>query len=124
MRTGELIIIWEKVQNKEDSIMAEQRKYPRYFEHLYLKMFVYDPNITPAKVSNFKASTLDVGLGGFRIESPEELTIGSIVGFQSTEDISSHNMSGLGEVRWGKPSNKAEYFEYGIAAFPLLVQSG
>lgn len=96
--------------------MDERRKFPRHSKQLYLKMFSYDPHVIPAVITNFTAMTLDVSHGGFRMESRQELTTGSIVGFQTPEDNSSHSISGVGEIRWHRPSGKTGYSEYGIAA--------
>jgi len=97
--------------------MNERRKFPRYSEELHVNMFVHDPN-EPSNIANFKARTLDVSRGGFRIESPRELATGSIVGFVLDEDISTHVMSKIGEVRWCKPSTKSECFEFGMVIYP------
>jgi len=95
--------------------MDERRKFPRYSEHLNLELFLYNPKITPSKITNFKARTIDVSRGGFRMESNQELTTGSIVGFRSNDDISSDMMPGIGEVKWCNHSRKSGYFEYGIS---------
>jgi hypothetical protein len=96
--------------------MDERRKSPRYSEYVDLKMFVYDATIKPAKITNFKAWSLDVSLGGFRMESAQELAAGSIIGFTANGDMPSRDMSGIGEVRWCQPSGKSGCFEYGISA--------
>lgn len=97
--------------------MDERRKYPRYPEELQINMFVHDPS-EPSNIANFKARTLDVSRGGFRIESPRELAAGSIVGFVMDEDVSTHVMSKIGEVRWCQPSRKTENFEFGMLIYP------
>jgi hypothetical protein len=96
--------------------MDERRKSFRYSEQVYLKMFVYDAAVKPARMTNFKAMSLDVSLGGFRMESDHELASGAIVGFSTDEDRSSRSMSGVGEVRWCRPAGRAGGFEYGISA--------
>lgn len=106
-----------KKKIKEEEAMNERRKFPRYARELYVKMFVHDPN-EPSKIANFKARTLDVSDGGFRIESPRELTAGSIVGFVFDQDVSTHIVSKVGEVRWCNPSEKSSRFELGMAVFP------
>ncbi|MDW7774336.1 MAG: PilZ domain-containing protein [Desulfobulbaceae bacterium] len=101
--------------------MNDRRKFPRYPEYLYLNIFVSDENSTPSKIINFKGRTLDCSRGGFRIESLQELSTGSLIGFESDDDNSVHSMSGIGEVKWCRRSKKQNYFEFGIA-FPILVQ--
>ena len=102
---------------KEDDAVNERRQFPRYSEELEVKMFVHDPS-KPSKIANFKARTINVSLGGFRIESPRELTTGSIVGFVLDDDISTHVMSKVGEVKWCVPSGKSDHFEFGMAVYP------
>lgn len=96
--------------------MDERRKSFRYSEQVYLKMFVYDASVKPARITNFKAASLDVSLGGFRMESDYELAAGAIVGFATDEDRSSRGMSGVGEVRWCRPAGRSGGFEYGVSA--------
>ena len=96
--------------------MDERRKFSRYSEHVYRKMFAYDPEASSALITNFKARTLDMSHGGFRMETPKDLPTGSIIGFRNLEDMSPHAITGIGEVRWQRPSRKAGYSVYGIAA--------
>jgi len=121
MKSHDSIITRKKGKKKEDIVMNERRKFPRYSEQLYLKLYFFDTNAVPSKIINFKARTLDSSYGGFRIEGPQELTKGSIIGFESDDDITSHSISGIGEVKWCNPSEQHDYFEFGIA-FPILVQ--
>lgn len=103
-----------------DAVVNERRRYPRFVQHVYLKLFVCNPNTKASRITYFKAKTLDISRGGLRIESPWEFTPGSIVGFKA-DNISSHNISGFGEVKWCRHSEKSENFEFGIA-FPDAVQ--
>lgn len=100
--------------------MNERRKFPRFVQHLYLKLFICDPNMKPSKITYFQARTLDISRGGLRIESPREFTPGSIVGFKP-DNISAHNISGFGEVKWCRHSEASDHFEFGIA-FPDAIQ--
>lgn len=68
-------------------------------------------------ISSFKARTLDMSHGGFRMETHQDLPTGSIIGFRNSEDMAPHAISGTGEVKWRKPSRKSGYSVYGIAAF-------
>lgn len=101
--------------------MNERRKYPRYPEQVYLKLYFYDTESNPSKINEFMVRTIDVSRGGLRIEGPRGLTAGSRVGFESEEDITSHSISGIGEVMWCKTSEKSDHFEFGIA-FPIVIQ--
>jgi hypothetical protein len=94
--------------------MKERRKFTRYAQHLYLILYVNDDTV-------FKAMTLDISRGGFRLESPRELTPGTLIAFKPHGNIASHNISGTGEVMWCKPSRKSDHFEFGIA-FPVPIQ--
>jgi len=53
--------------------MDERRKFTRYSKDLYLKLFVYDTKIAPAIITNFKARTIDVSRGGFRMKATKNL---------------------------------------------------
>lgn len=95
--------------------MRERRKFVRYPEQLYMRLFVSDIEAAPSKMTNFESVTLDFGQGGFRIESPLELAKGTVVGFETGDDVSTLNFSGVGEVKWCRPSPRSGYFEFGLA---------
>lgn len=110
--------VFLKVKEREEVMIEnERRKYPRYSEEISVKMFVHDPN-KPSRIANFTARTLDVSRGGFRIESPRELATGSIVGFVLDNEVATHVMSKIGEVKWCRPVDRSEYFEFGMAVYP------
>lgn len=117
----EHIMAREESRKKGAGQINERRKFPRISQQLYLKMYVSDTDLDSSKIHDFKARTLDISLGGLRIESPRELTPGSIVCFETDEEITSRKISGIGEVRWCKPSVKSDSYEFGIA-FPDSIQ--
>lgn len=94
--------------------MKERRKFPRYARQLYLILYVDDDTA-------FKAMTLDISCGGFRLKSPRELRPGTMIAFQPHDALSSHGISGTGEIMWCNPSGKSDYFEFGVA-FPSPMQ--
>lgn len=101
-------MFWKKSKIKKNDAINERRKFPRFAQQLSLKLRVRD--------TDFRAVTLDISHGGLRIESPEKITPGSIVYFKP-DDTTSHNISGIGEVKWCKPSTKPNFFEFGIASY-------
>lgn len=121
IKGSEEILAQEEIRKTGSDKINERRKFPRIAQQLFLKMYVSDSHLKASEIHDFKAKTLDISFGGFRLESPRELMPGSIVCFESDEDDSSHNISGTGEVRWCKPSKKSDYFEFGIA-FPDAIQ--
>jgi hypothetical protein len=103
-------MFWKKGKDKgkEEPVAHERRKFPRFAQRLPLQLRTND---TP-----FKAMTLDISHGGLRIESTRELPPGAIVYFKPDE-TSTHSISGIGEVKWCKPSAKQNYYEFGVASY-------
>lgn len=97
--------------------MDERRKFSRYSEHVHLKMAAYDRQVLSPVITNFTARTIDMSHGGFRMETRQYLPTGSIIGFRNSVDMEPHAITGIGEVRWQRPSRKSGYSVYGIAAF-------
>lgn len=104
-------------RKKGTVIRDERRKLRRFREHLQLILAVCDTKIKPPEITSFKARSIDVSLGGMRLEGPQKLTIGSIVGFELDDEFSSKNISGVGEVKWCREQQGSDKFEFGIA-FP------
>lgn len=113
----EFIMMQEDNRKKGAVIMDERRKLRRFREELHLLMAVCDTKSKPPEIISFKARTLDVSLGGMRLESPEKVAKGSIVGFEMDEEFSVKGISGVGEVRWCRAQPESDKFEFGIA-FP------
>jgi len=113
----EYIRMQEENRKKGEVITDERRKSRRFSEQLQLILAVCDTKIKPPAFTSFKSMTIDVSLGGMRLECPQKLATGSIVGFELDGDFSSHNISGVGEVKWSKPQQDTDKYEFGIA-FP------
>jgi len=96
-------------------ISRERRKLRRYPEQLYLDIVVCDRTRSPQLMNACKGKSLDVSLGGLRLESYRELTPDSIVSFVMDPDFSSESLLGIGEVKWCRPQNGSNKFESGIA---------
>lgn len=93
--------------------MKDRRKFPRYAKQLYLILYVDD--------AVFKAMTLDISCGGFRLQSTREIKPGTIIAFKPYDSVSSHGISGTGEVVWCNPLENGDSFEFGVA-FPSPIQ--
>jgi len=63
----------------------------------------------------FSATTLDMSLGGIRIQTQEELLPDLKVYFVFNDEFSVPNWSGLGEVRWTRKVVENDVFESGMA---------
>jgi hypothetical protein len=113
----ESIRIQKENRKKETVVTDERRKLRRFREELHLLLAVCDTRRKPPEIISFKARTIDVSLGGMRLESPEKVAAGSIVGFEMVEEFSGRGISGVGEVRWCRAQPDTDKFEFGIA-FP------
>ena len=113
----EHIMLQQENRKKGVVKMDERRRLRRFSEQLNMILAVCDTKIKPPEINSFKARTIDVSLGGMRLEGPQKLTIGSIVGFELEKEFPSQGITGVGEVKWCKPQQDSDKFEFGIA-FP------
>jgi hypothetical protein len=96
-------------------ISRDRRRLRRYPEHIHLDLVVCDRNNSPQLMNACKAESLDISLGGLRLESCRELNPESIVSFVMDPDFSNGSLLGVGEVKWCRRQNNSNKFETGIA---------
>ena len=87
----------------------------RFAERLYLTLVACDPNRKPQSKIGFKAMTLDMSLGGLKIECPQELAAETVVGFELAYDQSVNELTGVGKVKWCAPQQDSDKFEIGLS---------
>jgi len=124
IRYCELIMNQAEGEVKAYMVSEDRRKFQRFAELLYLDLVVCDANIIPREINGFKARTLDVSLGGLRIESPRELATDTILSFDSDPEFSSESLSGVGDVKWCRPQKDSDKFEFGIAFSDYSTSEG
>lgn len=92
----------------------DRRRLRRYPEQLYLDLVVCGSE-EEFQLMNFKAKSLDVSLGGLRIESYKEFAKDDVVSFVMDPEFSSAGLLGVGEVKWCRPQENTNKYECGIA---------
>ncbi len=93
----------------------DRRRLQRYPEQIYLDLIVSDRKRDLKVLSSYKAKSLDVSLGGLRLESYKKINKNTAVSFVMDPDFSSESLLGFGEVMWCKPKKDSNKFESGIA---------
>ena len=93
----------------------ERRRLKRYQEELCLDLVACDKNLWPHGMINHKAKTIDVSLGGLRLESSQEFSTDTVISFVMDPEFSSESLIGVGEVKWCMPKKESDSFESGIA---------
>ncbi len=93
----------------------DRRRLQRYPEQIFLDLIVSDRQSDLKVLNSYKAKSLDVSLGGLRLESYKEFTESTAVSFVMDPDFSSESLLGFGEVRWCKFKKESNKFESGIA---------
>ncbi len=114
-RGCDLILAQDEYENDEFLGSGDRRRLRRYPGHLYLDLVACDKDFSSQVMNYYKAKSLDVSLGGLRVESSKELVIDDIVSFMMDPDFSSESLIGVGEVKWCKPRIGQNKFESGIA---------
>ena len=111
----DLLMAQEEDETNEFLNSRERRKLRRYPEELYLDLVTCDKDTDLHEMNFYKAKSLDVSLGGLRVESFNELAIDSFVSFIMDPDFSSESLLGVGNVKWCEPKIDPNRFEAGIA---------
>lgn len=110
----ELLMIKEQ-HNNDFIVLGDRRKLRRFANRFNVRLAAFDPSSTPRKTIGLQAMTLDVSLGGLRLEAMQELPSDTIVGFELKSDRLSQGMSGVGKVRWSAPQQESDKFEIGLS---------
>ncbi len=108
-------LIRHKVAESGGIVNGDRRRLPRFAERLSLTLMSYYNNMSPRESICDKVATIDMSLGGVRIEGSRELAKDSFVNFEFDSDFSSPGLSGVGEVKWCKSRKDSDRFEAGIA---------
>lgn len=93
----------------------DRRRLRRYPEQLHLNLIVQVRNIGLKGMNLCKAKSLDISLGGLRVECSSEFAHDTVVSFVMNPEFSSDNLLGFGEVKWCLPKKGTDRYESGIA---------
>jgi len=108
-------LIRHNVTESRGIVNGDRRRLPRFAERLSLTLMSYYNNISSRESICDKVATIDMSLGGVRIEGSRELAKDSFVNFDFGSDFSSQGLSGVGEVKWCESQKDSDRFEAGIA---------
>lgn len=108
-------LIQHKVAKSGGIVTGDRRRLPRFAERLSLTLMSYSNNVSQQESICDKVATIDMSLGGVRIEGSRELAKDSFVNFEFGPDSSSPGLSGVGEVKWCESQKDSDRFESGIA---------
>lgn len=95
--------------------VGERRRMRRYAKNIYMDIVVCAAQENHLVRSKYKVKTLDMSPYGMKIESPEQITTDTIVGFALDPDFSQHFLPGTGTVKWCERQMDSDKFEFGIA---------
>lgn len=92
-----------------------RRRFRRIADRIPLILSACDMNKQPTELLDGSAVTLDLSLGGLRIESHTEIAIDTLIAFEFGADFSTPELSGIGEVKWCESRHNSGLYEAGIA---------
>jgi len=115
IRGRELILAQDDFELSEFLGSRDRRRLRRYPEQVYLDLVACDRNLNPQLMKAYKAKSLDMSLGGIRVESFMEFPPEAVVSFVLDPEFSSETLLGVGEVKWCVPKKDSNKFESGIA---------
>ncbi|MCB2184737.1 MAG: PilZ domain-containing protein [Desulfobulbaceae bacterium] len=92
-----------------------RRRYWRVADRVPLRVFVCDKERNNQEILDDRAVTVDLGLGGLRIESHKKISRNTFVSLEFASELAQAGASGLGEVKWCEAKDGSSLFEAGIA---------
>lgn len=92
-----------------------RRKYRRVPDRTLVSLSSSGSGKNVLELLDDKAFTVDLSLGGMRLESNKKIKKDSLVSFQFSSDFSIPNLQGNGEVKWCEPLEDSDSFQVGVA---------
>ncbi|WP_456386475.1 PilZ domain-containing protein [Desulfolithobacter sp.] len=94
---------------------AERRMYARIPGRFLLRLGLRSDSDFMNEVIDDTACTVDISLGGLRVESYRELPVDSLVTFSLNGDFSGEPVKGVGRVAWCRSLEQAPLYHAGLA---------
>lgn len=107
-------LLQEAARNFGYIVEDGRRRYRRVSDRFQLVLSSCDDDMTPLSVLDDHAFTLDLSLGGMRLESRRKISTGRPVAFAFSRDFTIPDLSGTGEVRWCEPDRDSGGFVAGL----------
>lgn len=111
----ELLMIREQYSSKDFVVLGNRRKMKRFTDRFDVILAAFDQSGMSRQVEGFRATTLDISLGGLRMEAAQGLPADSIVGFELESDQLAQGLPGVGQVKWCVPRQDSGKFEIGLS---------
>jgi len=92
-----------------------RRRFRRVVDSIPLAISLCDMSRTPLEMIDDKAITIDLSLGGLRVESHAMIPKDTFISFEFGSDFSTPDLAGTGEVKWCEARRDSDTFEAGIA---------
>lgn len=93
-----------------------RRRFRRVDDHRPVKVSLCDQERRPLELLDENAVTIDLSLGGMRVQSHKELPRDAFICFEFDAGFTVPALAGVGEVKWCEASrNGAPHFEAGVA---------
>ena len=91
-----------------------RRKYRRVADRFQLTLSSCDEDMNPVEILDNQAFTVDLSLGGIRLETHHQIQPSGIVAFTFGADFSIPDLAGVGEVKWSEKNSDSERYLLGI----------
>lgn len=91
-----------------------RRKYRRVADRFQLTLFSCDEDMNPAEILDDQAFTVDLSLGGIRLETRRHVQPPGVVAFTFGTDFSIPDLTGVGEIKWSEKNSDADRYQLGI----------
>ncbi len=92
-----------------------RRRFRRVADRIPMRLALCDKNGDSLQMLDEQAVTLDLSLGGLRLESNSRIDKDVVVAFEFADTFSVPELTGIGEVKWCAANKATDKFEAGIA---------
>ena len=96
---------------------GSRRRYRRVLDRFMVSLAVCDENGTPKEILDENAHTIDISLGGMRIDSSSDIAGRGLIAFEFGSDFVMPILEGVGEIKWATEikGNGGKGFHAGVA---------
>lgn len=92
-----------------------RRRFRRVDDRTPLRVSLCDKDRRPLELLDENAITIDLSLGGMRLQSSRELPRDTLICFEFDSGFTVPDLAGVGEVKWCEPKNGSSLFQAGLA---------
>ncbi len=116
-------MFWKKRRIKRRRLPLERRREPRFADGVEIHLVSKDPADVRGDKHSFYALAKDVSPSGLRVESAEQIPVGTVLTVKLQSPKTRKDIRATAEVKWSAPAGTGETYEIGLEFVETSVHS-